>query len=350
MNIIPVTEKEKWNTIVTSFKNWDIYYLHEYADSLRIHGDGKPYLLYFEFLAGRLAYVVFQNDISDLKYYKGSLEKGKYFDWTSPYGYGGPMVEGILSDDDIESIKTELFGFAKANNIISQFIRFHPLLHNSCYFEKLCSVANLKQTVVVDTESTEIIWKNMTPNNRNMVRKAEKNGVKIIIDHGERINEFMEIYKQTMDMRLADEYYYFEKEYFQYLINNFKDNIIFFYAEYQGKIISASIFLYNNTYMHYHLSGTLPEFRNLASVNLILTKAAEWAAQKKINQFHLGGGIEAEDSLFKFKKNFNRNGLVDFYIGSTIFLKDKFDYLVELRRQTDSSYDDQKKFMIKYRA
>ena len=185
MNIIPVTEKEKWNTIVTSFKNWDIYYLHEYADSLRIHGDGVPYLLYFEFIAGRLAYVVLQNDISDLEYYKGTLEKGKYFDWTSPYGYGGPMVEGNLSDDDIDLVKAELYDFAKANNIVSQFIRFHPLLHNSSYFEKLCSVVNLKQTVVVDTESTELIWKNMTPNNRNMVRKAEKNGVKIIIDHGE---------------------------------------------------------------------------------------------------------------------------------------------------------------------
>lgn len=350
MNIIPVTEKEKWNDVVTKFKKWDIYYLNEYADSLRIHGDGEPCLVYFELVTGRLVYVVFQNDISDLKYFKGNLESKKYFDWSTPYGYGGPLIEGNLSDEDLRLVRKELYSFAQANGIVSQFIRFHPILQNSKCFDEICNNVNLKQTIVVDTQSIELIWKNMTPNNRNMVRKAEKNGVKIVIDHGERISEFIKIYKQTMDIRQADDYYYFEDTYFDYIIKNFNKNVIFFYAEFEEKIISASIFFYNQTYMHYHLSGTLQEYRSLASVNLLLTKAAEWAAEKGIKQLHLGGGVEAEDSLFKFKKNFNRNGLVDFYIGSTIFMKETFDYLVDLRKKLDSDFDEQKKFMIKYRA
>lgn len=350
MKIIPIKEKQNWNAIVKSFSNWDIYYLNEYAESFKIHGDGEPYLIYFEFDKGKIAFVVFQNDISNLKYFKDSLEYGKYFDWTSPYGYGGPLVDGEVKEEDVLLLKDYLCDYALQNGIISLFFRYHPLLKNEKIFEKICNNINLKKSVYVDTDSIELIWKNMTPNNRNMVRKAEKSGVKILIDKGERIKEFIDIYKQTMNIKSADTYYYFEDTYFDYIIKKFRNNVIFFYAEYEGKIISASIFFYNDTYIHYHLSGTLQEYRNLASVNLLLTKAAEWAAEQGIKQLHLGGGVEAEDSLFKFKKNFNRNGMVDFYIGSTIFNREAFDYLVNLRKEVDSSFDINKKFMIKYRA
>ena len=39
----------------------------------------------------------------------------------------------------------------------------------------------------------------------------------------------------------ADSYYYFEKEYFKELIDTMPDSIQFFYAEYQGIPVSASI-------------------------------------------------------------------------------------------------------------
>ena len=48
MEIIAHTEIEKWNTIVKSFPEWDIYYLCEYAISLMIHNDGVPILLYYD--------------------------------------------------------------------------------------------------------------------------------------------------------------------------------------------------------------------------------------------------------------------------------------------------------------
>lgn len=32
----------------------------------------------------------------------------------------------------------------------------------------------MKKTIYIDTENSDVIFKNMTPNNRNMVRKAKK--------------------------------------------------------------------------------------------------------------------------------------------------------------------------------
>ena len=135
-----------------------------------------------------------------------------------------------------------------------------------------------------------------------------------------------------------------------YIINNMKDYLIFFYAMYDNQIISASIFFYNDKFMHYHLSGTLPEYRKLAAANLILTKAAFWACEHGIRQFHLGGGVDVDDSLFRFKKHFNRNGLLDYCIGSRVFLPDEYQKLVNLRKETDKNFDLQKKYLIQYRG
>ena len=45
IEIINISEITKWNETVKSFKNWDIYYLNEYAQSLMLHGDGEAFLL-----------------------------------------------------------------------------------------------------------------------------------------------------------------------------------------------------------------------------------------------------------------------------------------------------------------
>ncbi len=61
-------------------------------------------------------------------------------------------------------------------------------------------------------------------------------------DKGERIDEFVEIYNETMQNHNADEYYFFEKKYFEFIKTQMKENLLFGYAEYEGKIVSASIF------------------------------------------------------------------------------------------------------------
>lgn len=350
MEVIQIQDKKKWNDKINSFEKWDVYYLNEYAKSLQIHGDGEPNLIYYEKDGKKMAYVMMKRDIAEYKPLTPYIEKEKYFDWTTPYGYGGPLYSGELSEQWVAEFYSELNEYCKRQNIVTQFFRFHPLLQNQKKIEKYCDVAYIKKTVYVDTTNEEVIFRNMTPNNRNMVRKAKKNGIEIIQDKGERLEEFQKIYFATMQNNQAESYYYFEKEYFEYLLQEMKDNMIFFYALYDGKPISASIFFYNERYMHYHLSGTLPECRKMAATNLLLSEAASWAAGHGIKQLHLGGGVGVEDSLLSFKKHFNRNGLIDFCIGRNIFLPDEYEELVKKREENDSDFDRNRPFMIKYRG
>lgn len=350
MEVIDIENKRYWNDIIKTFEHPDVYFTCEYNVALMLHGDGQPQLIYFEYQNVRIAYVMFKNDITELKVYHNVLAKGKYYDWTSPYGYGGPLVEGEVTNSVIEHFKSELFAYCAKHNIVTQFFRFHSLLQNHKEFESICELKCLKKTVAIDVSDYDNIDYNMTSECRNRVRKAEKNNISIFWDKGARLDDFLHIYNMTMQYHQAELYYYFKKEYFSYLIENMQDNIIFFYAQKDETIISSALFLYNDVYMHYHLGGTLIEGRKYAPFNLLIRTAARWANENNIRELHLGGGMESEDTLYRFKRNFNPSGAKDFYIGSTIFDKLAFDELVELRKLNDKYFNVNTPFMITYRA
>lgn len=350
IEIVDIENLKRWNELLSVFKMQDVYYMHAYNMALMIHGDGRPQLIYYEYQGNKLAYVMFERDLAEIPQFKGILGKSEYFDWTSPYGYGGPLYEGDITKQMVDRFKEELFQYCSGHMIISQFFRFHPLLQNHKVLETMCEQVCLKETVTIDTSCHDDIERNMTSECRNRIRKAEKNNIEIFWDKGETVNEFESIYQATMLYHGAQEYYFFEKEYFQYLIEKMNDNIVFFYAKKDGKIISAALFFYNSHYIHYHLGGTLIEYRKFAPVNLLFKSVAYWAYEKQIREFHLGGGIDRGDSLFRFKKNFCAKGIRDYYIGRTIFNKNKYNALVALRAKADSSFDTNINYLIKYRA
>ena len=182
-----------------------------------------------------------------------------------------------------------------------------------------------------------------------MVRKAAKNGVTIEKRSIDNYQEFIPIYKETMMKDNAEEYYYFEEEYYkaQY---GLKDNACIFYALLEGKPIAAAIMYFNDRYIHYHLAGTITEYRKYAPSNLLLYEASCWASQQGIKKFHLGGGITQDDNLFGFKKQFNKNGRLPFVIGKTVFNNEAYQKLLAIRQKSDVSFDINNSRMIQYRA
>ena len=173
-------DKEEWNACVKSFVNWDIYYLYEYAYSFMLHGDGDIYLIYFENFNDRFCYVVMKNDIADFGCFSSILDKRQYYDWETPYGYGGPLCDHPISVESEQLFKSEIGQYCRKHNIISQFIRFHPLLKNYEVLPEVIETRYLRDTIFIDTSAIDLIMKNMDSKNRNMVRKAQKSNVEIV--------------------------------------------------------------------------------------------------------------------------------------------------------------------------
>lgn len=344
-------DKTKWNNLVKSFNIHDIYYLNGYVKAFQIIGDGEPFLISYESETNKAFCVIMKRDISNFIKLSNNLKNNCYYDVITPYGYGGFIFENEPTSKDLLELKTELTQIFKRNNIISAFFRFHPVLRNARFHESFSNVIDLGKTIAMDLDSPELIWQNITSKNRNMIRKAEKSGIEI--KHGKGIDlllNFKEIYNETMIKDNAEEYYFFNDSFYKSIDVDLKDNYEIFYAEYEGKIISMSIIIFDGNQMHYHLSGSKTEYRNLAPSNLLLYKAALWGNENGFKTFHLGGGVgSGEDNLYKFKASFNRNSNYQFSIGKWITNKEIYDQLVSFR-ETDANFDKNSNFFPLYRS
>ena len=174
LKILHLDEAEAWDALVTSFSLYDVYYLSGYVRGFQLHGDGEATLVYAEWPQGRLLNVFFKRDISKLPVFQGQLPATTYFDTKTPYGYGGPLVEGVMTLEVLYAYRT----FCREQGLICEVALFHPQLRNWELVPGLYQLGQNRQTIAMATSSEEVIWQNLTSKNRNMIRKAQKNGLR----------------------------------------------------------------------------------------------------------------------------------------------------------------------------
>jgi hypothetical protein len=348
IELIPITQSDKWDRIVCSFADYDVYYLSGYTKAFQLHDDGEPLLVYYTSDNARGICVFMRKDISKLSIFN-NLPFGTYFDLASPYGYGGFLFEGAINkDENFNNVYSE---FLKEKGIVSEFVRYHPLLQNVENMRNFSTITDLNKTIHIDLSSEETVWNNIISKNKNVIRKAQKSGV--VIKYGKDwalFQKFIALYNNTMKRDNAIDYYFFKENFYRSLCNDLKDNCEIFYAVLDDKIISASIILFANGKMHYHFSGSDAEYRHLAPTNLLLYEAALWGYRNGFKTFHLGGGVgSTEDNLFKFKQAFNRNSGNQFSIGKRILNGKVYNELVKIRQEKEVNFDENSTFFPLYR-
>ena len=329
LKVFTLEQPEQWDTIVRSFKEYDVYWLSGYVKAFLIHGDGEPLLFYYEGFDTRGINVVMKRDVAKDGRFKGLIQEGQYYDFATPYGYGGWIIEG----NNIEKLFDTYLDCINKNRIISEFVRFHPIVKNHIYACSFYKVIQLGEVVNVDLSSQTQIWNNFTSKNRNSIRKAIKNGIKIYNGRFPAIyQQFRDIYNRTMDKDNAEDYYYFSEEFYMSVLEDLPHNAQVFWAEKDGQTIAASIMLNANGRMNYHLSGSRMEYNAIAPTNLLLYEASLWGCANGYKTLNLGGGLgSGEDSLFKFKRAFNKGELYSFYIGRKVFDETMYHELTIMR-------------------
>ncbi len=350
IKLYTLDDQQKWDETVRSFQNHDVYYLSGYVKSFDVHGDGAPILLYYiNDKGGRAICVLMLRDVSTAPLFKENIPQERFFDAVTPYGYGGFIFEG---DVDLEELSNELHQTLKGLSVNSVFFRFHPVLDNAKDNEGIVNVIPLGKTIALDLSSPDIIWENITSKNRNMIRKAEKSGVEIHNSSDPILfKTFKKIYDETMRSDQAEEYYFFDEAFYESIADDLKGNYEIFYATHEDKIISIAIMIFANDQMHYHLSGSLREYRSLAPSNLLLYKAALWGCEQGFKTFHLGGGVgSGEDPLYKFKAAFNRNSDYRFAIGKMIVDEDQYNFLTNMRYALDPDFNSKSNYFPVYRS
>ena len=332
LRVLSFEEAEAWDKIVRSFHDYDCYWLHGYVSSFRMHGDGEPILFYYEDPSVRGVHVVMKRDIAKDPRFQNLIPENRYYDFSTPYGYGGWLIEGDRTNGLFDRYGRWVF---KAG-IVSEFVRFHPMIQNQEACNDFYEVVPLGEVVHIELDSPENIWRQFSAKNRNHIRKAISSGVKIYNGRfPEAFKRFRQIYNETMQADQANAYYYFSSEFYDVLLHELPGNAQVFWAEKDGEEISASIMLSANGRMNYHLSGMRLPYRSLAPTNLLLYQAALWGAANGCKTLNLGGGVgSGEDSLFQFKRSFHDGPLNRFSIGKKIYQQTTYEALKALRKES----------------
>tara|TARA_R110001592_G_scaffold56347_1_gene171874 strand:+ start:15658 stop:16662 length:1005 start_codon:yes stop_codon:yes gene_type:complete len=296
-----ITNKKEWKNTLMEFESYDFYHTFDYHN-LSKNEDEKPLLLVFS-----------QDDLSiAIPFLKREIVGTPYFDFTSVYGYAGPIYKNVAEDFNNTTFLGELNDYLTSNNIISVFSRLNPYFNQQTLILKNIGetpvsgkVVNIDLTKSIEEQRTQ--YGKSTKNRTNKCRRIAS--VKEVISK-EDLETYMDIYYENMDRLEASDSYYFSKEYFFNFLEceDFKTRVLLVIENETGKAMAGSMFVESNSIVQFHLSGTRTEFLNWAPANLFLDEMRLIATEEGYEIFNLGGGLGGqEDSLFKFKASFSKD-------------------------------------------
>lgn len=267
------------------------------------------------------------------------IKDNKYYDIVTPYGYGGPVIEKCVGNKKNELLKKYASKFKEyciKNNIISEFVRFHPIINNAKDFKIMYNAQCIRKTLGTNLKDFEDpVISEFSKSCRKNIRQAIKKGITYkVIKNPNDLSEFKKVYYSTMDRNNATDYYYFDDDYFNYILKYFNDNIILVEALFEEKIIACGLYFIYNKVIHIHLSGTLSKYLYLSPAYILRYGVTLWGKENGYELIHHGGGRSnsEEDSLFKFKKQFAKNTEFDFFVGKKVWNQEIYDKLCEIKK------------------
>lgn len=265
------------------------------------------------------------------------IDNSIYYDIVTPYGYGGPIIEECIEGKKkslLKGYEKRFNQYCKENNIVSEFVRFHPIIQNAKDFESLYNAKCIRKTLGTNLDYKEPVKEEFSKRCRKNIRRAINKGIKYkITEKPKSINNFKEIYYSTMKRNNATDYYYFNDEYFEKILKYFRNNVILVEAIYQDKVIACGLYFVYNKIIHIHLSGTLEEYLYLSPAYILRYAITLWGKENGYKMIHHGGGRSnsKEDSLYLFKKQFANNTEFDFYIGKKVWNKEIYEKMCEIK-------------------
>lgn len=345
-NCLIIDDPHTWNGYLERITNGkkDVYFSPEYYSLYQNYGDGKALCFVFEKKDELVLYPFLRNPITPLGY---KLDR-EYYDIQGAYGYNG-IIATNYDPNLIQTFWDSFDAWCQDNDVIAEFSRFHPLLNNQELASPKMQTFFSRHTVALDLADDDIWMHQISSKNRNMIRKAEKEGVAIV--ESDDYETFRKLYNGTMTDLHAEDFYFFPPEYYDEYKQSFKNNSLLCFAVLNGKVIAGSMFMFSEDYAHYHLSARDREYSRYAANNLILWYGIQKAKERGCKWLHFGGGTTSDDgdSLLKFKKEFSKT-LCEFWIGKRVHNQEVYNQIVEQwKTKYPESYDHNRVRLLGYR-
>ncbi len=266
-----------------------------------------------------------------------TINQTTYYDLITPFRYGGPLILSCglgQKEELVQEFERKFQQHCLNHSIVSEFVRFHPLVNNASDFQNCYQIRHTRYTLGTDLAKYPNFFKDeFSKSARKSIRRCIRAGLTYNIVEGPTcLNSFKRIYYASLDRNQASAFNYFDDNYFNTCLRFFKDNIVLVEAIYQGKVVSVSLNLVDKSVIHVHLSGTLTEYLWLSPAYIVKYATAMWGQNRGIGLIHYGGGItnRARDSLYQFKAKFSKNTKFHYYTGQKVWQQQVYQHLCGL--------------------
>jgi len=293
----------------------DIYFTPEYGKACEYSDNAEWELCKYK----DLIYVYLKKPII--------YENKTYYDLITPYGYSGYYYE---NDETYKEFIPIFRKNAKEKNYITEVLRQNPYLNvNITRYDIITSktIYGINLENLKDANYLKLTSKS----NRRMINKAKKNDLrfKILEYNNKNLKYFKSIYDLTMNNLNSTKYYYFNKDYYNCLTD------CFIACVYVKNILCAAciIFKYND-FLHYHIGGSLLEYRQFGCNNFLHYNVINYGIENNFKLYVLGCGLKNGDSLSQFKRKLS-NKEFKYTIYKNIINKEIYDKLLVDKEKND---------------
>ena len=322
-----------WSETLSQLPN-DVYHLPDYValDARRTQTFPEAFLLQDEDKIFFAPYLLRScSDIAD-------SSDGEIYDIISPYGYPGILMsEAAIDNPEFPDFALQQFRQTlQERGVCSAFLRLHPILSEK--FAKVFQSDSLTEngkTVSMDLTLDEgQIWAKTRRGHQSTINKCIRLGLTVrTVSFAEYLDEFIDIYEETMNRVQAKDSYYFDRDYFEGLLK-LGDKVHLGIVESEDKIVCACLFFESCGIVQAHLGGTRTEFLKQSPFNLLLHEMRLWAKARGNQYLHIGGGVGGQkDNLYTFKSGFSKQRH-EFFTLRSVVDSEGYNDLLQLRAKS----------------
>lgn len=332
--VIRPEQRVQWMDVLTQSFQYDVYHLPSYYALAEEQGEGEAHL--FVYAEGCYC-VALPLLLRPIKSVAGLAELGeRWGDATSVYGYAGPIASHPeMPTAVLRKFRTALRTALLERHVVAVFSRLHPLIPQRELLADLGEHTPIGHTVSIDlTLPVDVQRSRYRKNHKRDINRLSRLGATCLHDQDRAyLDEFINIYYETMRRVNASDTYLFEHTYFDRLAHTLNSQVHLFVCLLEKQVICGGLFALCDGIVQYHLGGIRNEFLGLSPLKFLFDAVRLWANERQARVFHLGGGLAAqEDSLFLFKAGFS-DRRHEFAIWRWVLLPDIYGQLCEEKAQ-----------------
>jgi serine/alanine adding enzyme len=300
--LLTVDDESRWRELLPAAAS--VFGSVELARIRRDHDGVEPRLFAFPAADGHVGHPLLLRSTASLALDEEAGDP--LFDAATPE-YSGPFVSGSSVPADRGAFSGALSAWCASAGVVTEFGHLHPWKART----ELLDPAGIeldREIVYVDlTQDEDALWReSYTHACRKNVHRARREGVRVFPATTEQhARELHQIYELTMDRAGARGSYYFPPDYFVAFLERLPDNSRILLAELDGRVVAATLYLYDDTDVFSYLGGADHGFQHARPTNAIVHEMIRWSRSQGMLRLVLGGGYAPNDGILRFKASFS---------------------------------------------